>query len=705
MTRATLLIEIGCEEIPARMVPQAARDLAAVVVDLLARAPLRHGEVRSLWTPRRLAVVIEDLETSTAARQERVLGPPAASAFDPAGQPTPALRGWASKQGIDPERVERIATEKGDYAAALVDRAPRPLAEVLAAGFERGVAAIPFPKTMRWSDGAQLFVRPVQWLVALADHELLPLSLFGITATRQTRGHRGLAPGPHDVPCACDYLQVLEAARVIADPRRRRQILEDALRRAAAGVGGTLVADDGLLDESCDIVEWPGALTGSFEAHYVDELPAEVLSTCLRHHQKAFSVAGPHGGLLPAFAVAINMPGDPEGHIQRGHEWVVSGRLADALFFWREDRKQPLAARAPRLDGIVFHRELGSFAQKTRRVQRLCASLATATGSLSDCRAAELSRCDLSTGLVGEFPELQGIVGSLLARADGEAEAVAAALAGLYLPAGPDDPLPATAAGRRLGIADRLDTLAGGFAVGLQPSGSKDPFGLRRAGTGLIRLALAEPDLDLSEWCRAALAGHDGSAGPDLRARAGEVTPALHAFLFERFETVAARIVAGARYDELAALAAPAARRFAPADLIARLTALTELRPSEDFRALAAASKRVRNILGQAEGRGEAIAPVAPGTAWATASESALADALGIAARAVGAAQRAREYGLGLTALAALRPVVDRFFEQVLVMDPDPAVRQARLGLLAQLASLTAELVDMSRIVVEGADS
>lgn len=707
MTRATLLIEIGCEEIPARMLPAAAGDVAQVVTDLIERANLAHGEVRPLWSPRRLAVIVEEVETTTASREERLLGPPAAAAFAADGRPTKALEGWARKQGIDPAQITRIQTDKGDYAGATIVRAPRPLAAVLADGFEKAIAAISFPKTMRWGSGEYLFVRPVHWLVALADHELLPLSLFGVVAQRQTRGHRALAPGPHELTCAADYLHLLESARVIVDPQRRIQALRQALEVAAEQVGGKLVEDDELLAESCDIVEWPGALCGSFDGRYVDEVPSEVLSTCLRHHQKGFSIARhAGGGLLPLFGVAVNVPSDPEGHIRRGHEWVVSGRLADALFFWGEDRKQRLDARLDRLEGTVFQRELGTFGQKTRRVERLARVLSADVANVDAGalrRAALLARCDLATGLVGEFPEIQGIVGGLLARADGEDDAVCAAVRDLYLPSGPDDALPATPEGRWLGIADRLDTLVGGFAVGLAPSGSKDPFALRRAGTALIRLALDTPALNLTTALAQALAGYDGgAAGPDLRSRVSDELTTLSVFLFERFGTVAERRIDGLRYDELAAVRPLALKRFIASDLLERLRALSQFRASDDFHALAAASKRVRNILDQAAERGELIEPGELASALVLPEEQELARALDRSGAEVETASAERRYVDALGTLAALRPAVDRFFDKILVMDPDDAKRRARLGLLARLNQQAASVVDLAQVVVEG---
>lgn len=702
--RRTLLIEIGCEEIPARMLEGAATDLAAVVTGLLDRAEVAHGEARALWTPRRLTVIVADTATHTASKEQTLLGPPAAAAWGADGAPAPALLGFAKKQGLDPAAFTRIETERGIYAGARVSAGGKSLGEVLAAGFAQGVARMQFPKSMRWGQGEHRFVRPVHWLVALAGDEVLPLELFGVAAGRTTRGHRALAPGEHVIETADDYVQVLAAAHVTVDPARRHALLEDQLAACAQAEGGRAVPDAELLAESNGLVEHPGVLTGAFDERFAQLLPREVLQTCLRHHQKAFTIVGERG-LLPAFAVAVNVAADPQGHVRRGHEWVVGGRLEDALFFWQEDRKRTLAERAPALDGVVFHKDLGTYAQKSRRVARLARALgerlgldAAATGTLE--RAALLARCDLISGLVGEFPELQGVAGGLLASADGEPETVARAIYDLYRPASADDELPSTREGRLLGLADRLDTLAGGFAVGLVPSGSKDPFALRRAGTGAVLLALAESGLDLREACDLALAGFvGGESGPDLRARADETRAPLVAFLLERFAGWAERD--GARYDEIAAVRAVAGEGpLVLDDLARRLAALRGVRGSADFLALAAASKRVRNILAQANERGERVAPGADGDALALPAERALADTLALAEDAAGSG--GRDYEATLRRLAGLRPDVDRFFDEILVMDEDARVRRARLGLLARIHALASATVEMAELVVEG---
>jgi glycyl-tRNA synthetase beta chain len=386
---------------------------------------------------------------------------------------------------------------------------------------------------------------------------------------------------------------------------------------------------------------------------------------------------------------------------------VIGGRLDDALFFWNEDRRAPLAERREELSGVVFHKELGTYAEKTLRTSRLAARIAETLGLEEGARAAlgraaELARCDLVTGLVGEFPELQGVVGGLLARADGEPEDAWRAIYDLYRPAGVEDALPATRLGLVLGLADRLDSLAGGFAVGLEPSGSSDPFALRRAGLGVVRLASALGDLRLAPLVESAFEGYaGGEAGPDLRARREESAPRLEGFLVERLAAIAER--AGARYDELAALRAVALDDgFVPADLLRRLEALRALRGSDDFLALAAAAKRVRNILGQAQERGDVAAAGALAERLSEPAELELADAVAGTELRVREARGRGDHEEALRAVAALRPEVDRFFDEIMVMAEDDGLRRARLGLIARIHSLAHETVDLAEIVVEG---
>ncbi|MDQ7006908.1 MAG: glycine--tRNA ligase subunit beta [Acidobacteriota bacterium] len=702
MKTLPVVIEVGCEEIPARMLPGAAAELGRVVTALLDRAGLEHDAPRGAWTPRRIAVTFERVQAATPEKKDLLLGPPARAAWDAEGRPTRAAEGFARKNGARVEDLVREKTERGEYAALEVRRPARRVGEVLADGFEESVARISFPKTMRWSDGRWTFVRPVHSLVALAGDQVMPLRLFGIEAGRRSLGHRALSPEGVEIGAAASWSRSLAEAGVEVDPRRRRERLLESLRAVAAEQGGELVEDEALLTEVADMVELPAALGGRFDRRFVDALPVEVLETCLRQHQKAFTIAK-EGRRLPAFAVAVNMPADPQGHIRRGHEWVISGRLEDALFFWNEDRRRPLEDRRDALEGVIFHQKLGTYAAKVRRVQALSLHLAAASGFSAAqrdhlARAAALCRCDLVTGLVGEFPELQGRAGGLMARADGVAEDVVAAIYDHYLPASATDPLPRTREGLCLALADRLDTLAGGFAAGLAPTGSRDPFALRRAGTAAVRLAEALGPVDLAEALVEAFAGYrGGSWGPDLAGAVGRHRRAVLDFLLDRLAVLGER--RGARYDEINAVTALGRERLVVADLVARLEALRRFRDSDDFYALAAAAKRVRNILSQAREKGQAVEAGAGAEALVQSAEVDLAGRLEQVRGRVEAAAAAADYRAALEALAGLRNAIDRFFDEIMVMDEDPSLRRARLGLLAGFHDLAHSVVQLSELV------
>ncbi len=705
-SRVTLLIEIGCEEIPARMLPGAADGLGHVLVSILESASLSAGTLSLYWTPRRFAVRIEDVEAEVPARRETITGPPARAAWSPDGTPTRAAEGFAKKNGVRPEDLVRVQRNEAEYAAVEVVRPAWPLAEILRETFEGAVAAMTFPKTMRWGDGRHRFVRPVHWLVALADDEILPLSLYGVKAGRRTVGHRTIAPGEHPVADAESWVETLEKAGVVVDPReRRRRLLENLEGEAERELGGKLVSDAALLEEVADIVEYPGALVGSYEKDFVEELPREVLEVCLRHHQKAFAVMDAEGRLLPGFAVAVNVRSDPRGDICRGNRWVISGRLEDARFFWREDRKRSLADRVKELDGVTFQRDLGSFGAKTRRLVRLVAALAdemqwdSSRIALLE-RAAELSRADLVTGLVGEFPELQGTAGALLARADGENPSICEALAAFYLPGGADGPLPESEEGRLLALADRIDTLTGCLAVGMVPKGSKDPFALRRAGFGAVRLAASFADLDLHRAMDLAAGGFDGAdGGPDLGA--STVQDDLSEFLFERLAYIALH-QENNRYDEIRSVKPLLERCFVPSDLFARLRALRSFRSSNDFAALTAASKRVRNILAQAIEKGETVDRHAATDRLTLDAETALLEALEAGGPVVQKALDERSFEKALQTISDFRPVIDRFFDDSMVMVEDRGLRAQRLGLLARFSHLVHDIADISEIVLHG---
>jgi glycyl-tRNA synthetase beta chain len=666
-----LLFELGCEEIPARMIAAGANDLRARLVAILDAAGVEHGPARSWGGTRRLAVQVDAVSGLLPGKEQLVLGPPAAAAFDKDGRPTPAGAGFAKKQGIDPSALQKVETDKGIYAGFKRMSAARTLEEVLQSALPAAVAAMSFPKMMRWGMGTHRFVRPVQWVVALHGGDVLNVEVMGATSGRASDGHRFLAPGPVEISDAMGYLDALRAARVLVEPEARRAALVTALDAAAATLQGQVVRDDALLDEIVELVEWPGVVAGRFDASFL-ELPHEILVTTLKHHQKSFSVRG-RDGLLPAFLSVANTDRDPAGHVRRGNEWVVVGRLDDARFFWGEDRKRTMASRVDDLKRVTFHKKLGSYEEKTRRVAALAKSIAEKLGPAvvdknAATDAAELSKADLVTGLVGEFPELQGVIGGLLLRAEGAPAKVADAVAEHYKPAAADDSIPKSAEGCVVAAADRLDTIAGLIGAGETPTGSRDPFGLRRAAGGVFRI-VAERTWPLT---MADLAGWAGRGEP-CRAFLGD---RLTHWLVDR----------GFSVNEIEAVRKPRIRPedfelLSLAQILARLDAVKTLRGRSDFAKLVELTKRVDNILAQAPA-GDA----SDGFREKEASANALHEAHDAAHPRILAASAKSDFPAVIEHLSGLVLPVATFFDDVLVLDPEnSSATRWRCKLLARV--------------------
>lgn len=696
------LLEIGTEEIPDRFLAEAQeglRQALAAALEPLALA-LPDAAWRSWSTPRRLAVAVGPVRLRQEDREEWVTGPPSRAAFDADGRPTRAAEGFARGLGLEPEALQRVQTAKGEYVAARRFVPGRAAAELLGGAAAEAVAGLHFPKMMRWGTVPLRFVRPIRWMVALLDEEIVPLEIAGVRSGRTSRGPRHAGSPAVEIRRGADYAAALRAAGVMADPGERRERIVAGLAAAGRSAGGDAIADHGLLEMLVHMTEQPAVIAGSFAPEFLS-LPREVLVTAMRHHQRYFSVAA-DGALCPAFLAVLDRPDDPAGLVRRGHEWVLRARLSDARFFWQEDRKRPLEARGEHLARVIFQEKLGTYAEKVARLERLLPDLAAwlslPAGSIAAARrAVTLAKNDLSTEMVKEFPELQGVMGGIYARADGEPAAVAEAIAEHYRPAGSGDDLPGSDAGRLLALADRLDTLAGTFAVGLEPTGTRDPYALRRAGLAVVRLLSELPwFLSLQRAVAAALAGYP----PEIRG-SGEAAPRLVAFLQERARQAAQG--AGHRYDSVAAVLAVQADD--PRDAALRLKALTALRaePAHEsaFLALAASFKRIRNL-----SSGEEAGEVDPG-ALAEAPEKLLHEALARVEQEVEGRVGARDYLGGLEAIASLRPAVDAFLggsrqEGVLVLAPEARLRRNRLALLGRAARLFARIADFSEIVVEG---
>ncbi|MBD3871561.1 MAG: glycine--tRNA ligase subunit beta, partial [Acidobacteria bacterium] len=528
---ATFLLEILTEEIPAAALPGARRQIAELFGARLAEAGFSDLPIKALSTSRRLAVVVDDLPMRQPDRSEDLTGPPVSAAFAADGSPTPAGEGFARKVGLPLDEVGRVETPKGEYLAATVVHRGRATSEILAEMIPEIVAALRFPKMMRWGDGSHQFVRPVHGVVALLDDELVPFEIFGVASGGSTVGHRVHAPESFELATACGYAAAMAERSVMVDPDHRRTQLDTLAEELAENAGAKVHPDPGLMAEHVELVEWPGLVAGAFEARYLD-LPPEVVVTTLRHHQKCLVLEDADGGLQPGFIAVIDRRDDPEGLVQQGNEWVIGARLADAGFFFAEDRRTPLAEIVPDLERLEFHRILGSLEDKATRVGALAAILANGAVDPDELRsAARLAKADLLTHMVGEFPELQGIMGGHYLRLEDADDALWSAVRDHYRPVGFEGPVPDSAVGRLLGVADRLDTVAGLFAVGERPSGSKDPFGLRRAAQGAVKIVVESGwDLDLVHAVDAAAAAVAEYGEGDRE----ELTAAVTAFVADR---------------------------------------------------------------------------------------------------------------------------------------------------------------------------
>lgn len=692
------LLEAGLEEIPARMIAPAQAELARRVEDLLTRERLlgEGAEVHSYSTPRRLAVLVKDVSAAQADMEEQLTGPSWSVAFKN-GEATAAAVAFAKKAGVDVSALTKVTTPKGEYAAATAHRKGRAAAEILTEQLAKEIGAIYWPKNMYWRAGKpERFVRPVKWLLALLDHAIVPVEFAGVHAANLTYGHRILhGDEPGTVEHAADYLGVLEAAHVTADVELRRHRIRKGLDAATRTVpGARWREDEALVDTVTHLTEWPAVLLGSFEAEYL-KLPEEVLVTVMRDHQKYFAVEDAQGKLAPYFLTVLNtQPGEAGDEVIRhGNERVLRARFNDARFFWEFDQRVLLKDRVEMLKSVTFQKDLGSYYWKTEQnlaAARALAAPVKAAGVAFDeaalLKAVELAKTDLTTELVKEFTELQGIVGGLYARAQGLGEGVAQAIYWQYSPAGMEDPIPPTVEGQILGIADRFQTIVAMFGIGLEPTGSKDPFGLRRAANGIVKI-LAESALPLElAHLEKSVAGEQ----PETSAK-------LKEFFKERVEFYL-RDVRGFAYDVVNAVLAAGFDDVR--DAVARAEALTAVRGSEDFTAIAAAFKRMKNIVRQAEEKGIPVAGNAPDAKLF--GDDAERKLHGRAAEVGGRFQKlraVRQYKEALELIATLRPDVDLFFDKVMVMVDEERVRDNRLALIAQIQGDFSSVADFSEIV------
>ncbi|AEU36236.1 glycyl-tRNA synthetase, beta subunit [Granulicella mallensis MP5ACTX8] len=653
--------------------------------------------IRSYSTPRRLAVLVCGVREQQADITEDVTGPAVKIAFKD-GVATPAAEAFARKSGVAVAELRTITTPKGEYLAATSVKKGRSAAEVLASELPKEIAGIYWAKNMYWRPGKpERFVRPVLWIVCLLGDAVVPLTFAGRMAGRASYGHRVLSSGePFEIVAPESYLAQLEGEYVIADVEARRQTIRKALDHVTRAVeGARWREDEELVDSVTHLTEWPAVLLGGFESAYL-ELPEEVLVTVMRDHQKYFAVEDAAGKLAPHFLAILNIALDEtnEPIIKQGNERVLRARFNDARFFWEFDQRTPLAERVKLLENVTFQKDLGSYAAKSERVRSLAAQLAkvaSSRGATVDAsavdEAAKLAKTDLTTELVKEFTELQGVIGGLYAKAQGVSATVADAIYDQYLPASAKDAIPRSFEGALLGLADRIDTITGMFALGMEPTGSKDPFALRRAANSVVRI-LAESGLPLT------LADVFGVAQSEA-----EVAAKLQAFFAERIEFYL-REGRGQAYDVVKAVVAAGAEDLR--DAVARAEAVTAVRGGEDFIAVSAAFKRMKNILDQAQAKGESIPASVDTGLLSDASEKALESTGGRVASDVEALRAKRQYSEALTQVASLRPVVNEFFERVMVMAPEADIRANRLALLARTVADFSRIADFSEIVAQG---
>ena len=686
MTVDTLLLELGTEELP----PVALDALSDAFADGIKRgleaADIPFAEVQALASPRRLAVQVTELAAKQPDREVERRGPALAAAYKD-GAPTKAAEGFARSCGVSVEALIELDTAKGTWLGFREQQTGESINALLPEILDKAIAALPVPKYMRWGDSRIEFSRPVHWLVALYGRDIIPAQALGLTAGRTTYGHRFHAPDAIALEHADDYLRALENAYVLADRQRRRERIREQVLAEAEVNEATAVIDEALLTEVSGLVEWPVALTGSFDPRFL-EVPAECLISSMKANQKYFHLLDENGKLEPLFITVANIESQDPDQVIAGNEKVIRPRLADAVFFFDTDRKRTLASRLPALNDMVFQQKLGTLADKARRSAAVASFIAEKIGGdvAHAKRATQLAKCDLVTEMVQEFAELQGIMGRYYAARDGEPAEVAAALEEQYLPRFASDAIPQTPTGKALALADRLDTLTGIFGIGQRPTGAKDPFALRRASIGVLNILIkGELDLDLRELLTLAAEQHR-----DL-PKADTLVDDVLTYMLDRFR-------AWGQEDGISAEMYLAVRKrpvTKPLDFAHRLQAVKAFAQRDEAAALAAANKRVSNILAKQAHDGSTAVNA---DLLNEDAETALYQALGERRENVAPLLADDRYIEALGALAALREPVDNFFDQVMVMADDEVVRHNRLALLASLQALFLEVADISEL-------
>ncbi|AOV15871.1 glycine--tRNA ligase subunit beta [Acidihalobacter aeolianus] len=690
--RADLLIEIGTEELPPGSLRTLADTLADEVAARLADAGIGGGARHVYATPRRLAVHIEDVPLMQPDRRIERRGPALAAAFDGEGRPTKAAEGFARSVGLTVDALERLETDKGAWLCAYLDEPGRAAVELVPEILTASLGKLPIAKRMRWGAGEAEFVRPVHWVVLLLGEQPIEAEILGVRSGRETRGHRAHHPGALYVADPAAYAPLLRSeGHVLPDFAERRTAIRAQVEALAAELGGSAMLDEDLLDEVAALVEWPVAIAGGFEARFLD-VPQEALITTMIDNQRYFPVLDADGRLMAHFITVANIESRDPAQVRTGNERVIRPRLHDAEFFWQQDRRTPLVERRKALKGMVFQKQLGTLYDKSERLATLAGAIASRLGADPECgrRAGELAKCDLVTAMVFEFTDLQGVMGRYYARHDGELQVVAEAIEDQYRPAHAGDSLPDGAIGQALSLAEKLDTLVGIFAIGQRPTGTKDPFALRRAAFGVVRI-LIECDLELDLYELLMLA----AAGLADRVDSGPVVEEVFAYIMDRLTAYYAdRDIPADVVD-----AVLTCRPTRLGDLDRRVLAVQQFRALPEAESLAAANKRIRNILRQSEteasGKVRVDMLVEP-------AERALHEALTAAEAVVEPLFAAGRYAQALTHLASLREPVDAFFDGVMVMAEDAEVRNNRIALLTRLYDLFLRAADISRLQSAG---
>lgn len=682
-----LLIELGTEELPPKALAKLSKAFLQGVEQGLKKAELSYDEIRPYATPRRLALVISKLQTKQPDRVVERRGPAVTAAFDEDGNPTKALLGFAGSCGVEVDDLDTMKTDKGAWLVFKQEQAGATAADLLPEIIQQALNDLPIPKRMRWGDLPGEFVRPVHWLIVLLGDEIVPMDLLGVSADRFTRGHRFHYPQPIRISSPMTYAPQLESeGHVMVDFEARKEAIEGQVKELANKLKGSAIINPDLLDEVTGLVEWPVALAGNFDQRFL-ELPPEALISSMEGHQKYFAVEAKDGKLLPHFITVSNIASQDPAQVIAGNERVILPRLSDAAFFWDTDRKRALAEHQDQLKTIVFQNKLGTVYDKSQRVAALAAEIAAqieGQPALAE-RAAQLAKCDLVTEMVGEFPELQGIMGRYYARLDGEDNEVAEALDEQYQPRFAGDNLPATRTGQAVSLAEKLDTLTGLFGIGQPPSGVKDPFALRRAALGVLRIIIEKSlDLDLTQLLDKAAANFDGKLSEK------DVSDQVMQYFFDRLRGYA--LEQGFKADEFEAVLTVKPTR--PLDFMQRLKAVAAFRKLEQAESLSAANKRIGNILRKNDA--ETTGPEIKDSLLQEAAEKALAEQVSQARRELAPLTAKADYTGVLNYLAGMRETVDSFFDDVMVMADDEAVRQNRLALLNQTRALFLGVADIS---------